>query len=57
VRPLACGLLAAIVAWWVAGGFESVNLPARLVAPLMLVSAFACLPRGHDVGLAPGPAR
>jgi hypothetical protein len=43
--------------WWVAGGFESVNLPARLVAPLMVVSAFACLPRGHDVGLAPGPAR
>jgi O-antigen ligase len=50
-RPVACGLLGAIVAWWVAGGFESVNLPARLVAPLMLVSAFACLPRGRDVGL------
>jgi hypothetical protein len=37
--------------WWVAGGFESVNLPARLVAPLMVVSAFACLPRGRAVGL------
>lgn len=53
VRPVACGLLGAIVAWWVAGGFESINLPVRLVAPLVLVSSFACLPRGPGVGLDP----
>lgn len=57
VRPVACGLLGAIVAWWVAGGFESINLPVRMVAPLMLVSTFACLPRGTGVGLEPETAR
>ena len=56
-RPVACGLLGAIVVWWVAGGFESVNLPARLVAPLMLVSTFACLPQGRSVGLDPASDR
>lgn len=53
VRPVGCGLLAAIVAWWVAGGFDSINLPVRMVAPLVLVSTFACLPRGPGVGLEP----
>lgn len=53
VRPVGCGLLAAIVAWWAAGGFDSINLPVRLVAPLVLMSTFACLPRGPDVGLEP----
>jgi O-antigen ligase len=51
VRPLGCGLLAALVAWWVAGAFESVNLPMRLMAPLVLVTTFACLPRGPGTGL------
>jgi O-antigen ligase len=57
VRPVACGLLGAIVAWWVAGGFDSINLPVRLVAPLVLVSSLACLPRGPGVGLGPPVAR
>lgn len=51
LRPVACGLLGAIVAWWAAGGFDSVNLPVRIMAPLVLVSTFACLPRGPGVGL------
>lgn len=53
VRPVACGLLGAMVVWWVAGAFDSINLPVRMVAPLMLVSTFACLPRGVGVGLEP----
>lgn len=57
VRPVACGLLAAIVAWWVAGGFDSINLPVRMVAPVVLVSSLACLPRGPGVGLEPPTAR
>jgi len=50
-RPLGAGLLGAIVAWWVAAGFESLNLPLRTLAPLMLLLSFVALPRGVGTGL------
>lgn len=51
VRPLACGVLAALVVWLVSAGFECLNLPLRTASMFMLLTAVVALPRGRGVGL------